>query len=403
MTFFVSSSVADHNPTDTSKVPFNIKKPKHISPVPTFNHSDLMKKIECEGYIRAGFIQTDHDSATALGGEAGCSFKLNQLISIHAGAFASFDPGINSDNDDNIHTEFFNKKKDSYLIAGEAYLTLSYGNFNAHFGRQRLNSPFMDEDDLRIIPNLFEAYLIDYHLTDEIVIGSGYVREASGWATGTNASQFVSIGEALGGHSNGAVISWLDYDHDFLTSSTWFYYIPDHLTIVYTEFHFSQEITPSLSYDFGFQYNWGNDTGADRLGHINTHTFGVMAALAWSDVTLISAYNKSIGDTETLASIGGGPFFAALEDHSPDSVGENNSQGIMIGAEYNIIPEFAVGVMAGKFSTPNKSEYNKEELNFYLNFNWHDKILTEIMYAIVDDLNDEEDMHQFRVILTYQY
>lgn len=369
-------------------------------------HEQLMNNIKCDGYLRAGFIQTDHDSATALGGSAGCKIKINQYINIHAAAFASFDPGINSNNDDNIQGEFFNQKKDSYLIAGEAHLEISYNNFHANLGRQRLNSPFMDEDDLRIIPNLFEAYLLDYHLADELLIGSGYIREAAGWENGANASQFISIGEALGGdsnHSNGAIVSWLDFNHDFFTNNTWFYYVPDHLTMLYTEFQYTQEISENLSYNFGFQYNWGNDSGNDRFGHIDTHTFGVMTALTWTDLTLTASYNKTIGDTAALASIGGGPFFTSFEDQTLDAVEGSDSQSIMVGAEYSFISEIAIGVMAGKFNAIDKTDYNKEELNLYLNYNWDDKVLAGVMYAIVNDLNDEPDMHQFRVILTYQY
>lgn len=362
-----------------------------------------VENLACNGYFRSGFIQTNHKSATALGGEIGCQLKINPYISAHAGIFGSFDSGINSNNDNNIQSEFFNQNQESYLLIGEAFITLNYANVNAQFGRQRFNSPFMDEDDLRIIPNLFEAYLLDYHLTDKLTLGSGYVREASGWENGANASQFVSIGEALGGVSNGAIISWLDYSHNSISNNTWFYYIPDHLTLLYTEFHHTQEISPILSYDIGFQYNWGADTGSQQLGHIDNHTFGITATLTWAKLSVTSAYNKTIGDTTALASIGGGPFFTSVEDQTLDAIEGSDSQSIMLNAEYRLTSELAIGVMAGKFSASTKADYNKEELNLYLNYSWNNMLHTEVMYAVVDDLNNAADIHQIRIILSYQY
>ena len=59
--------------------------------------------------------------------------------------------------------------------------------------------------------------------------------------------------------------------------------------------------------------------------------------------------------------------------------------------------------MAAKFNASEKNDYNKEELNVFINYNWNQTVAAEIMYAVVDDLNSEPDLHQVRVILTYQY
>ena len=317
--------------------------------------------------------------------------------------FASLDPGLNSNNDDNIQGDFFNSKKDSYLILGEAVLTLSYQQFEAHLGRQNFDSPHMDGDDLRMIANLFEAYLLDYHFSDDLYFGSGFVREASGWENGANASQFVSIGEAIGGKSSGAWVGWLNYQQQNLSSETWVYYVPDHLTILYSELIFSHEISDTLAYSFGFQYDWGNDTDESRLGQVDAHTFGVMGELSWADLSFAAAYNKNIGDTGAVASIGGGPFFTSVEDQTLDAVEGNDSESILLGFKYNIYDSIILGVAAAKFRASDKNDYNKEELNVFVNYNWNQTVAAELMYAVVDDLNSGPDLHQFRAILTYHY
>lgn len=403
--FFTITPVYAHlHDNEEQDAPYNINPPDDIESFQAVDHSE--EYYGCSGYLRAGYIQTEqdsHEAATAIGGELGCGYRLNQYIKAHLGVFASFDPGLNSHNDDNIQGDFFNSKKDSYLILGEAVLTLSYQQFEAHLGRQNFDSPHLDGDDLRMIANLFEAYLLDYHYSDELYFGTGFVREASGWENGASASQFVSIGEALGGKSNGAWVSWLNYQQDDFINDTWFYYIPDHITIFYSEFIFSHEISETLAYSFGLQYDWGKDTGNARLGQLDAHTFGVMGAVAWTDFIFTAAYNRNIGDSGALASIGGGPFFTSVEDQTLDAVEADDSESILLSLEYKINNSLGLGVAAAKFNASEKNDYNKEELNLFINYNWNETVAAEVMYAVVDDLNSEPDLHQVRVILTYQY
>lgn len=381
--------------------PFNFKSPDDPDSFQAVEHNE--EYYGCSGYLRTGFIQTDHQSASAIAGELGCGYQLNQYIKAHVGLFASIDPGWNSHNDNTIQADFFNQKKDSYLIVGEAVLTLSYQQFEAHLGRQNFDSPHLDSDDLRMISNLYEAYLLDYHYSDAVYFGTGYIREAAGWENGANASQFISIGEALGGDSGGAWSSWINYQQDNITSDVWFYLIPDHIAIFYAELIYSKELSESLSYNLAIQYDWGNDIGRASLGEVDAHTVGIMAAITWTDITFTAAYNYNSGDTGAVASVGGGPFFTSLEDQTLDAITGTDTEAVLLSIEYQINDFVSIGSAVGQFNASNLSEYNKEELNIFLNINWQEQITTELMYAVINDKNSEPDMHQIRAILTYRY
>ena len=400
--FFIFTSAHAHlHENEALDNPFNFKTPDNTEPFQAVEHQE--EYSGCGGYLRAGFIQTDHSSASAIGGELGCGYQLNQYIKAHVGLFASFDPGINSQNDNNVQDDFFNYKKDSYLIVGEAVITLSYDRFEAHLGRQNFDSPHMDADDLRMIANLFEAYLLDYHFSDSLYFGAGFIREAAGWENGANISQFVSIGEAFGGEDRGAWVTWLNYEQENITGDTWFYYIPDHLTIFYSELIYSEELTDNLSYSFGLQYDWGKDTGRQRLGEVNSQTLGVMASVKWTDLTFTAAYNKNFSQTGAIASIGGGPYFTSFEELTLDAVEAKNSQSVLLSLEYSLNDDLTIGSAVGKFRASSKNQFNQEEINLYINYHWNNMFATEVMYAVVDDLNSEPDLHQIRVILTYQF
>ncbi|MEE9413005.1 MAG: hypothetical protein V3V22_08140 [Methylococcales bacterium] len=126
-----------------------------------------------------------------------------------------------------------------------------------------------------MVANLFEAYLVDYHFSDELYLGAGFIREASGWENGGDLSRFIPIGEALGGREGNAWLSWLTYEEENFSGNAWFYLIPDHLTIFYGELIYSNALTPEISYNLALQYDWGQDSGAARLDKVNAHTMGL--------------------------------------------------------------------------------------------------------------------------------
>ncbi len=402
----VNPAYAHLHGKDKADIVYNYKSPDDITPYEAVMHDE--EYFGCGGYLRAGFIQTkirsvDTSEATAVGGELGCGYQLNAHIKAHLGAFAVLETGLNSQNEDNIHAEFFNNHKNSFFMLGEAVLTVSFKSFEAHLGRQNLDSPHMDSDDLRMVGNLFEAYLIDYHWSHELYTGAGFVRQAAGWENGGDLSHFIPIGEALGGKNSGAWVSWLAYAEEQVSANAWLYIIPDHLSIFYSEIATSNNITSNISYSTAFQYDWGQSIGEERLGDIEAHTVGFMASVSGYGLTITTAYNKNFGDTGAVASVGGGPFFTSMEDQTLDAAVGKNTQGILYSLEYAVNDKLSLGVAKAEFRADDRKDYRTDEINYFLNYNWNDKFSAEIMYAAIDDKNSSEDMDQIRAILTYRY
>jgi hypothetical protein len=364
--------------------------------------------FDCGGYLRAGFIHTkirhlETQTANALAAKLACDYRLNSHIKAFIGTYGVVDTGLNPNKDNNVHGEFFNSYKDSYLILGEAALVLNYQNFELSLGRQPIESPHMDSDDLRMVPNLFEAYLGKYSLNDSMQLGIGFIRQASGWANGVNQSHFVAIGEAFGGKNSGAWVSWAEYEQAIISTKAWFYFIPNHLTLVYSEFLFKGDLTDDISYDLGVQYEWGHSIGSEKIDVVNNHTLGIMGAISIQNFTLTATYNKNIGDSSAIASLGAGPFFTALEDQTLDAVEGKNAHAFSLALEYEIHSSLTLGVAAGEFKAQQTQQYKTQEINYFLNYHWNAAFSAEIIYATIDDRNSPEEMNQFRAILTYQY
>jgi len=406
LTVIVSPVYAHFHGDEAQEELFNTKSPDNIKPYQAIEHQE--EYYGCNGYLRTGFIQTQlrtvkTTAANAIAAGLECGYRLNSYIKAHLGLFGVLDSGLNSHNDNNIQGDFFNANKDSYLMLGEAVLTLSYENFEIHLGRQSFDSPHLDSDDLRMVTNLFEAYLMDYRFKDNFYLGAGFIREASGWENGVNASHFVSIGKALGGKNSGAWVSWLVYEQEKLTGNLWFYLIPNHLVMAYGELNFSQELDNDISYSLGLQYDWGQSIGRAELGYIESHTIGIMGAVSVKGFTLTAAYNKNFGRSAALASIGGGALFTSLEDQTLDAVTGKETQSYLISLDYSVDDTLNFGVATGEFSATNKRNYQTQEVNYFINYNWNDTLTSELVYATIDNKNSGKDTNQLRAILTYHY
>ena len=86
---------------------------------------------------------------------------------------------------------------------------------------------FRKNSDSPILPNIFEAYLFDYHIDDEFYLGSDFVRTAKGWENNGNAADFVDKGEAFGGTGELSWLAWGKYQQAYIDANIWYYYIKD--------------------------------------------------------------------------------------------------------------------------------------------------------------------------------
>lgn len=363
------------------------------------------------GILRAGYIQTqektvNNQQAYGFGGELAIGFSLGSYFKLHTSAFAAINPGLNSGNKNEVQGDFFDANKNSYLTLGEAVISLYYADFEAHLGPQRFNSPHMDQDDLRLLPNIFEAYLVDYHLDDEIYLGMGFIRTAKGWENNVNAADFIGIGQAFGGTGSESWLAWGKYNQGYISTNVWYYYIKDVQQIVYTDFSYSRNINPIWSYSVGAQFDLGRSVGQQSIGLVDANTLGIFASLSAYGLTFSSAYNKNFGASAAINSVGGGPFFTSMEVMTLDAVDQGkNAQAVILNLDYQpqILQPLTIGIAAGDFQADKAADFHIQELNAYLNYQYKQMFTVNIMYAYVKNLKSAIDTNQLRVILSYQF
>lgn len=274
---------------------------------------EAFSQAEMEGQIRLGAVQSEDDagekaSTLALGGQLGIKTKAVSGISLGTTFYTT--NALFGKNDEGM---FLSSENKSYSIVGEAYIQAEFGNSRLKAGRQIVDTPFADSDDIGMIPNTFEGYtLVNQDLPDTTII----LAKLDRWSgVDSETPEKFSKLEADG---HGVLMASAIYEGIENTTLQVWHYNLDEIAINYAEAGYETE-----RFNVGLQYvDQDNDNRA----------FGVAAGATIGDLALSTAYN-SVEGTVTNG-FGGGPFFTSSEDHTIAEL--EDQQALMVGAEYTI-------------------------------------------------------------------
>ena len=388
---------------------------------------DLMEHTK--GQLRAGYITFSDDAASrtssySLAGHYHFNTKRWNGLMVGAEAYTVVNMGINQ-NPLNINGDFFDENGKSFILISQAYLDGKWGNTEIKLGRQTLDTPHADSDDIRMMPNYFEAYNITNTDIDDLTLTAGFINRMAGWENAVNAQQFVNVGETIASNfddknaisSNGVSYASASYDGiKDLSLSLWYYNYDDIANVIYLEAGYNYAFNKNTNFTLGLQYDASQETGSELIGKQDANTYGISAELTMEDlgIHILAAYNQDSGETGAMGlSLGGGAFFTSMEDQTLDAIG-TAGRAWMIGTGYHFsaigIEDLNAGIAYGNFQADNASMYESNEVDVVIEYSFNDKLSMTAAYASVkfdagvdDNNNPLTDYDQFRVIAQYNF
>lgn len=269
-----------------------------IKLAPKAEETSFIKTVD--GYIRAGY-QTDGDDASdlALGGKL--HIERNSWNGISAGASFYTTNAIGSN--DGAGVPFFDANNDSYSILGEAYLLGQWGSTTLKIGRQEIDTPFLDTDDIGIVSNTYEALFIVYEDIENTLITFSHVERIAGVDAEVDPAKFQKV-------SNNDQVQLLGIEYVFsehLALSGWYYHLKNDevKSLVYSDLRYTGTFQ-NIEYEVGFQYAHRNLKGN---ANEDADIYGAMLGLSieQAGIDLGVAYNTATNNDATNG-FGGGRF-----------------------------------------------------------------------------------------------
>ena len=136
-----------------------------------------------------------NQNTAGFGGKLGLESGDYRGWRLRAAWYTTQDLGLARDNPRQTDAYMFGLDKRPYSLWGEAQLIYSRGRSRLTLGRQEIQSPLINSYDYRIIPNLFDAYVLSSRELPGTTLTLGYVGQMSGLDGLVSFSDFRSMSQ----------------------------------------------------------------------------------------------------------------------------------------------------------------------------------------------------------------
>lgn len=375
---------------------------------------------KASGQIRAAYVSQDNEVdtdtyGTSIGGILKYETAEWNGLKLGVGAYVSQKLHFASGDVDEgkINTDLFDMDGKSYAYVGEAYVDYTMDKLNLKVGRQQLDTPFADTDDIRMHPNTFEAAIATYTGLEGTTLVGGYVTRWAGYDSEDTISK--EKFKKLADGSNGAVVlGAINESIENLALQGWYYGADKVADLYYADavyaIPFSETMGLELSGQFA-AFREDEDINGAKTG-VSGKVYGIGAAFNAGALTVGAAYNKGSNKDGKAPPIGfgGGPYMTSMEEMTIE--GMNDVKAYQLSAELDMANAGLEGVtltaLYGNFKSDTDGT-KVTETDLIASMELSEAITGDISYAMIDDKNKNFDggndagYDRFLVRLNYNF
>lgn len=349
-----------------------------VSPI-TFaanTFADAIKNASTTGQFSLAYIASSPDvagekttRAAAFGGKIKFeTAKWNNLQLALAPYFSEKIDVLSGDEAKNeLNGDFFNSKGDSFAYLAEAYVNVGLNNGSLRFGRQTLETPFINTEEIHLLPNTYTASWLEMNLSDRLILNAGVVTQWAGFDSGKNIENFKKAGV------DGVNVLGLSYKmKEHHTFQAWYFDFKEQYSQYYLD-----AIYQNGKFEAGLQYSGysevnnsgieGNVWGAKASYELNDFTFGLS----------LNGSSNAPGKSQSNG-LGGGSYFTSINESTISGLTDASAQVLSI--EYEVTKNFTATILQGQFEDKAKST-DTNETNIILGYNVTDKLSVKFIYT----------------------
>jgi len=381
---------------------------------------EAFKAGKASGQIRAAYVNQDNavdtdTYGTSLGGVLKYETADWNGLKLGIGAYVSQKLHFASGDVDEgkINTDLFDMDGKSYAYLGEAYMDYTMGDLNLKLGRQQIDTPFADTDDIRMHQNTFEALIATYSGIKGTTLVGGYVTRWAGYDSEDVESKdkFKKLAEG----SNGAVVlGAINESIENLALQGWYYSADKVADLYYADAVYTIPFSESMGLELSGQFaafREDEDINGDKTG-VSGNVYGIGAAFNVGALTLGAAYNRGTNKDGKVPPIGfgGGPYMTSMEEMTIE--GMNDVKAYQLSAELDMADAGLEGLtltaLYGNFKS-DTDETKVTETDLIASMELSEAITGDISYAMIDDKNKNFDSgndagyNRFLVRLNYNF
>jgi hypothetical protein len=291
--------------------------------------------------------------------------------------------------EDKSDKDFLGEEANSFAYVGEAYADYNANDLNIRIGRQLIETPLINMDDIRMLPDGYEAALATYSGIDKTTLTAGYIKRWAGYDSGADISKFKKVAE----DSHGASMFGIRNEGiDDLVVQGWFYSIDKKADTLYTDASYNLKVTDESGFTFMGQYaNVKEDMKTDgTLSGTDGHIYGLAVNGQWKMLTVGAAYNVvSNPEGKSLdLGLGGGAYYTSMEEWT--IMGMEDAKARQYKAVIDMtdagINGLSVTTLYGEFKSA-PTDTKMTEWDVIATYSYSDALSADISYATLEDKN----------------
>ena len=349
---------------------------------------DAFKEGKVSGQIRLGYIWNDpaadalgNNYATAIGGQLkyetaswnGFSAGL-ALYTSHAIIWLSGDRSEGKFNDELSDDPY-------YDILAESYINYRYEAFNIRVGRQLIDTPYADSDDIRMTPNTFEGVVANYEVNENITLLGAYLTK---WQGPDATYAFEDLLE----NGDGVAMAALTYAQDEMEAGIWFYNADNTANILYMDASDTFKLNDNTALTASVQF--ANQSELDNSG-IEGMLYGAMAELHYADLSIGLAYDKVNVDNDSayFGGFGGGVGYVNMFEMTAGvlaSFEDIDAWKLSLGYDFSSLGLNGLSTTFDYGDFKGENDREAKEYNFTLAYAPSDSWNVEAVYDKIDDV-----------------
>ncbi len=381
------------------------------------NLKEAFTRGEVSGEFRNFYYLRDYDRSTdrqdiASGGML--YFRTSPLKGISAGItfYTGQDLFGLSDSDNDVYgllSKDENGNHEGFSVLAESFLQMDFFDTTVKLGRQELETPFVNGDDNRLVPQTTEAYTLVNKSIPGVTFTASYVAQMKGKAS----TEFVSMTEyaEIEGGDEPIILGGLAYDGvDNLTLQAWDFHVVDLMNEIYLRADYSLSLSSEWAVYGSAQYLSQSDTGKKLGGPQDTYTYGMEVGIEGKGFQASVGYG-AVGDQDIIYPWGH-DFIVSLMVNDLSRAEEKGMMGVL---KYKF-DRIGIQGLTGRirhldFNTPESGEnasydFSETDLEAFYTFSGRlEGLELKIRHAIVnkDEALGGDDYGDTRAMLIYAF
>ena len=339
---------------------------------------EAFKNATYDGHIRAGF-QNQDEGELSIGGKLHMQTAPVNGISFGISFYTT--QGVDEKHNDGV--AFFSSDRHSYSILGEAYLQAEIKNTLVKVGRQEIDAPYADTDDIGMIPNTFEALtVVNSDIVDTTIV-LAHLQKMSG-VDAEIPEKFTKLNSSDGVQAVGITYEGVED----LTLQGWFYNASDFVKLTYLEADWAGSFS-GFGVGVAGQYTIQD---YDNGNEVSVYGINLTLGLEEQGLTFHTAYNKADSTNGQVAEnfFGGGPFFISCEHLTMAEAGENGEAyrfGVEVdGGSYGVE---GLGFTFSYLGAEGDGGSDLNEIDIVASYALNEQLSFDLIYSDTTDHSDD--------------